>query len=204
MNHTKPGQKLNKTFYQRSALKVAAELLGKIFVKRDGRKVLSGMIVEVEAYIGSIDQAAHSFRGKTKRNQVMFNKGGCLYVYFTYGNHFCCNVVTGKEEEGDAVLIRAVEPIDGIDRMMLNRFRKKSIGPKEKLSLTNGPGKICSAFEINSKHNGIDLTGNEIFILNNKKISESGIVTTTRIGIKKSTELLWRFYIKDNPFISKK
>lgn len=197
-------QKLPISFYTRNVHIVAKELLGKIFVRKYSSSFLSGRIVEVEAYDGSVDESAHSFIGKTKRNEVMFNGGGLLYVYFTYGMHFCANVVTGKMNEGCAVLIRAVEPIDGIDLMSQNRFHKISLSEKEKLNLTNGPAKFCQAFAITKEQNGISLLSDEIFIVNANKINPSEIVNSKRIGIKKSVDLPWRYFIKDNPFVSKK
>lgn len=195
--------KLKRSFYTRDLLTVAKELLGKILVKSDNAKLLAGKIVEVEAYDGSVDQAAHTFIGKTKRNEIMFEEGGYLYVYFTYGAHFCSNVVTGKEGQGTAVLIRAVEPVEGIRQMSLNRFGKNLISEKEKYNLTNGPGKVCQAFGITREYFGEDLINGRIYLLKQSKISDDKIIQTTRIGIKKSTELKWRFYIKDNPFISR-
>ncbi|HEY6438269.1 MAG TPA: DNA-3-methyladenine glycosylase, partial [Ignavibacteriaceae bacterium] len=110
-----PARKLKKSFYRGELLDVARSLLGKTLVKVDGKNILSGKIVEVEAYHGDFDEAAHSYRGKTERTEIMFEAGGYLYVYFTYGAHHCCNVVTGKKGQGTAVLIRAVEPITGIE-----------------------------------------------------------------------------------------
>lgn len=209
--------KLQKNFYTRDVHTVAKELLGKFFVRKIDGKNLIGRIVEVEAYDGTMDEASHSFGGKTKRNEVMFNGGGSLYVYFTYGMHFCANVVTGKENEGKAILLRALEPVDGIEMMAMNRYGKKVISHKELMNITNGPAKICSAFKIARNENGTDLTGSEIFILNSIKLVKTkpahrpprrtlggGIVISTRIGIKKSVDLPWRYYIKDNPFVSKK
>lgn len=161
-----------------------------------------GKIVEVEAYDGSIDQSAHSYNGRTKRNEVMFSGGGNLYVYFTYGMHFCANIVTGKENSGCAVLIRAIEPILGAEHMAMNRFNKKNLSAKELINLTNGPAKICQAFSLDRTQNGLSLLRDEIFIADNKKIPSDEIVTTTRIGIKKSIDLPWRYYIKNNPFVS--
>ncbi|OGU75806.1 MAG: 3-methyladenine DNA glycosylase [Ignavibacteria bacterium RBG_16_34_14] len=204
MKNLQPLKKLPKSFYTRDILTVAKELLGKVLVKKEGRAMLAGKIVEVEAYDGSIDEAAHTFIGRTKRNEIMFNEGGYFYVYFTYGAHFCCNVVTGKKDHGTAVLIRAVEPLAGIKRMSLNRFNKILLSEKEKLNLTNGPGKVCEAFGITKGHYGIDLTGERIFILDRPKLKSSQIEISKRIGIKKSVELPWRFYIKDNPYVSKK
>ncbi len=204
MKNLQPSKKLPRNFYTRNAITVAKELLGKVLVKKDGKQLLSGLIVETEAYDGLVDEAAHTFIGRTKRNEIMFNEGGYFYVYFTYGNHFCCNVVTGKKNHGAAVLIRAVEPLTGIKKMAKNRFDKIEINEKEKINLTSGPGKICKAFNINKDHYGLDLTGNRVFILNNPRIKNKNIVITKRIGIRKSADLLWRFYIKDNPYVSKR
>lgn len=197
-------KKLNYSFYQRDLLVVAGELPGKILVKADGKKLLAGKIVEVEAYDGRIDQAAHTFIGKTRRNAIMFGAGGYFYVYFTYGAHFCCNIVTGEEGHGTAVLIRAVEPVAGIEQMALNRYGKDLVNEKEKYNLTSGPGKVCRAFGITGEYYGEDLVNGRIYLLHQRKIPEKNIVRTTRIGIKKSTELDWRFYIRNNPFVSKK
>lgn len=197
-------KKLNYSFYQRDLLVVASELPGKILVKADGKKLLAGKIVEVEAYDGRIDQAAHTFIGKTRRNAIMFGAGGYFYVYFTYGAHFCCNIVTGEEGHGTAVLIRAVEPVAGIEQMALNRYGKDLVNEKEKYNLTSGPGKVCRAFGITGEYYGEDLVNGRIYLLHQRKIPEKNIVRTTRIGIKKSTELDWRFYIRNNPFVSKK
>jgi DNA-3-methyladenine glycosylase len=199
-----PFKKLSKQFYTRNLLTVARELPGKILVKKYGKTFLAGKIVEVEAYDGMIDEAAHTFTGKTKRNEIMFNDGGYFYVYFTYGAHFCCNIVTGKKDHGTAVLIRAVEPLAGIKKMSLNRYNKISMTEKEKLNLTSGPGKVCEAFGITKEHYGLDLTGDKIFLLDRLKLKKSEIVVAKRIGIKKSVDLPWRFYIKDNPYVSRK
>ena len=204
MNSEFLNKKLKRDFYTREIITVGKELLGKILVKVDGDFIYSGKIVEVEAYDGSVDQAAHTYGGMTKRNQIMFGIGGFFYVYFTYGNHYCCNVVTGKEGKGTAVLIRAVEPLLGTERMKLNRFGGKIISDKEKINLTNGPGKVCKALCIDKTHYGIDLTGDKIFILKQPKLTDNKIVVTKRIGIKKSVDLLWRFYIKDNLYVSRK
>lgn len=197
-------KKLKREFYIRNLLFVARELLGKILVKKSGNKKLSGKIVEVEAYHGDYDQASHSYKGKTKRNEVMFNEGGYLYVYFTYGSHFCANVVVGKKGKGIAVLIRALEPLEGIDVMIKNRFGRKLIHGKEKYNLTSGPGKLCKAFGINKNNNGTDLTGNEIYILDQPKLKNKEVGVSKRIGITRSVDLQWRFFIKDNPYVSRK
>jgi DNA-3-methyladenine glycosylase len=197
-------QKLFKDFYTRELQQVAKELLGKIISRRINNAFLSGRIVEVEAYDGSVDEASHSFNGKTKRNEVMFGGGGYLYVYFTYGMHFCVNVVTGNLNDGKAILIRGIEPVDGISLMKFNRYGKDIISQKEFYNITNGPAKIAQAFRIGRNENGIDLTGNDIFLLDAPGIPDHFIECTTRIGIKKSVDLPWRYYIKDNPFVSRK
>ena len=204
MNYSDFSKKLKKNFYTRDVLIVARELPGKILVKNENGKLYAGKIVEVEAYDGLIDEAAHTFLGKTERNKIMFEEGGYFYVYFTYGAHFCCNIVVGQKNHGAAVLLRAVEPLSGVEFMEVNRLRRNAITKKDVLSLTNGPGKLCQAFEINRSHNGEDLMGDKIYLLNAPKIKQENIVQTKRIGIKKSVDLPWRFYIKDNHFVSKK
>jgi DNA-3-methyladenine glycosylase len=197
-------KKLKKNFYNRELINVARDLLGKILVKSCDDKIISGKIVELEAYHGDFDQAAHSYGGITKRNKIMFEEGGYLYVYFTYGAHHCCNVVTGKKGQGTAVLIRAVEPVSGIDLMIKNRFGRNLKNDREIYNLTSGPGKLCKAFGIDRTHSGIDLTGKDIFILDNKKIPKKETGVSTRIGITRSTDLPWRFFIKNNPYLSRK
>jgi len=197
-------KKLKKSFYRREVIPVARDLLGKILVKSDGNNILAGKIIEVEAYNGDVDKAAHSYDGITKRNEIMFEAGGYLYVYFAYGAHHCCNVVTGKKGQGTAVLIRAVEPVLGLERLIKNRFGRKLKNEKELFNLTSGPGKICAAFGINRKHSGTDLMGKEIFILHGEKIKSKDIGVSKRIGITRSIDLPWRFFIKKNPYLSRK
>jgi DNA-3-methyladenine glycosylase len=197
-------EKLKRDFYTRNLLLVARELLGKTLVKKSGTKILAGKIVEVEAYNGDYDQASHAFRGKTKRNEVMFEEGGQLYVYFTYGAHFCANVVVGNKGKGIAILIRAIEPVGGLDVMIKNRFGENIDQGKEIFNLSNGPGKLCQAFGIKGDHNGTDLTGNKIFILDQPKLRNKEIGVSKRIGITRSVDLQWRFFIKNNPFVSRK
>lgn len=194
---------LQQEFYIRSLIIVAKELLGKIIIKNENGTLLAGRIVEVEAYDGETDEAAHSFNGKTKRNEVMFNEGGYLYVYFTYGAHYCCNIVTGKHGKGTAVLIRAVEPLAGVDIMIKNRFDRKLKNNKEIFNLTSGPGKICKAFGFTREHSGLDLTKNLVYLINQKKLARNKIGISKRIGITKSVELPWRFFEIGNPFLSR-
>jgi DNA-3-methyladenine glycosylase len=213
----KISNKLPRSFYLQRTLKVAKDLLGKHLIRKIGRSTLIGKIVEVEAYLGEKDPASHAYRGKTKRNEVMFLEGGHLYVYFTYGMHYCCNVVTEKKGIGHAVLLRAIEPVEGIERMMKNRKKNRSNGiiknrsdgvledwrNEKMVNLTNGPAKLCQAFGVARTQNGTDLLGDEIFITNRPKIPNSKIGQSTRIGIRNGKEKLWRFYIKENPFVSR-
>ena len=203
MIDTTQNKGLPRKFYIRPVLAVAKDLLGKVLVKKDGNQVLAGRIVEVEAYDGNIDKASHSFNGKTKRNEVMFNEGGYFYVYFTYGAHYCCNVVTGKKNHGTAVLIRAVEPLIGIDKMIQNRFGRDLKSEKEIYNLTSGPGKVCKAFGFTKEHSGLDLTNSSVFIVNQPKLKKSMIGNSKRIGITKSVNLPWRFFEIGNPYLSR-
>lgn len=196
--------KIKRAFYTKDLLKVANELLGKVLVKNYGRKTYSGRIIEVEAYDGRTDLAAHTYIGKTKRNEVMFREGGYLYVYLSYGVHYCCNVVTGIEGTGTAILIRAVEPLEGVNEMIRNRFAKKKLSEKEMYQLTNGPGKVCKSFAITKNHTGIDLTGDRIYLENFALKKNEQVGVSRRIGITKSVHLPWRFFIKNNPYLSRK
>ncbi len=190
--------KLPRTFYLRPTLRVAKELLGKYIVRKYRGKHLVGKIIEVEAYIGFNDPASHAYKRKTGRSEIMYHKGGIAYVYFTYGMYHCMNVVTETEGFPAAVLIRAVEPIQRITTM------KKLAGiSSEVAKLTDGPGKFCRAFAIDRKLNGEDLTGDRLFLVNAETIPKSKIAATSRVGILNGREKKWRFYIKENRFISK-
>jgi DNA-3-methyladenine glycosylase len=194
---------LPRSFYLRPTLQVAHNLLGKHIVRKIGSKLLIGKIVEVEAYCKG-DPASHAFRGRTKRNDVMFWEGGHLYVYFTYGMHFCANVVTGNEGIGEAVLIRAVEPLVGIEVMARNRFPNiQSHNHQSITNLTNGPAKFCQAFGIACKENGTDLLDGEIYITDGEPIPSKLIKRSSRIGIQQGVEKKWRFFIAGNPWVSK-
>ena len=194
---------LTRKFYIRPVLTVAKDLLGKVLIRKEGSSIFAGRIIEVEAYDGKVDKASHSFNGKTKRNEVMFNEGGYFYVYFTYGAHFCCNVVTGKRNHGEAVLIRAVEPLVGIKKMIENRFGRELNSEKEIYNLTSGPGKICKAFGFNKEHSGLDLTNSSVFIVDQPKLKKNLIGVSKRIGITKSVSLPWRFFEIGNPYLSR-
>ncbi len=191
--------KLPREFYIRGTLTVARELLGKYLVRRLDNNQISGVIVEVEAYLGERDPASHAYRGRTRRNDVMFWRGGHLYVYFTYGMHFCSNVVTGTEGRGHAVLIRALEPRSGLRTMRRNRKMKD----KGETQLLSGPAMICQALQIGREENGTDLCGGEIWIAGHpgERVPQR-IGRSTRIGVSKGREHRWRFFLPGNPFVS--
>jgi DNA-3-methyladenine glycosylase len=195
--------KLPRSFYLRPTLTVAKDLLGKYLVRKISGKTLIGKIVEVEAYLGENDPASHAYNGQTRRNEVMFRKGGHLYVYFTYGMHFCANVVTRKEGIAHAVLLRAVEPVQGIDTMKHNRNGVMEYWNTHPRQLTNGPAKFCQAFSIGRKENGTDLLGNVIFITEGEYIPRSQIIATPRIGITRAVERRWRFVVKHTTWASR-
>ena len=189
---------LKPIFYERDTVLVARELLGKIFVRKLKGEVLSGRIVEVEAYHQIGDEAAHSCRGRTGRNEVMFRRGGHLYVYFTYGMHFCMNAVTEGEGTGAAVLIRAIEPLKGIETM--RRLRGTKIPDRD---LTRGPARSCQALGIAREENGLLLDGNVVGILDADPLPDARIGVSCRVGIKRSRELPWRFFDSESDWVSK-
>jgi len=191
-------EKLSREFYTRATEKVAVELLGKILVHDTADGVIAGKIVETEAYLSTGDEASHSFSGKTKRNEAMFEEGGTVYTYISYGIHYCFNVVTEEKGRGSAVLIRAIEPIEGISLMQKNR------GVEDVFKLCKGPGNLCKAFGIGKEHNYKSLLDDEIYIVNQPKEMKKSIIQSERIGISRSKELLLRFYIKNSEFISRK
>nr|NIS38601.1 DNA-3-methyladenine glycosylase [Candidatus Saccharibacteria bacterium]NIV04046.1 DNA-3-methyladenine glycosylase [Calditrichia bacterium]NIV72423.1 DNA-3-methyladenine glycosylase [Calditrichia bacterium]NIV99500.1 DNA-3-methyladenine glycosylase [Candidatus Saccharibacteria bacterium]NIW79792.1 DNA-3-methyladenine glycosylase [Calditrichia bacterium] len=176
---------------------VARELLGTYLIRRIGHEQLIGKIVEVEAYIGEDDPACHASRGKTNRTALMFGPPGYAYIYFIYGMYYCLNAVTEAEGFPAAVLIRAVQPIAGIEKM--KKLRKNS----RLHQLTNGPGKLCQAFALDKGLNGVDLCSGEVFISAGEAVSTAHISVSSRIGIREGKDAPWRFYIKDNAFLSK-
>ncbi len=188
---------LNRSFYNRATLTVARELLGTYLIRRIGHEQLIGKIVEVEAYIGEDDPACHASRGKTNRTALMFGPPGYAYIYFIYGMYYCLNAVTEAEGFPAAVLIRAVQPIAGIEKM--KKLRKNS----RLHQLTNGPGKLCQAFALDKGLNGVDLCSGEVFISAGEAVSTAHISVSSRIGIREGKDAPWRFYIKDNAFLSK-
>lgn len=183
-------------FLKYPSFEVAPLLLGCVLERTIEGRTLRGRIVETEAY-DQADVASHSYRGKTPRTEVMFGPAGHLYVYFTYGMHYCCNIVTGSAGHGAAVLIRAVEPLEGED--VMGELR----GGKGGVELTNGPAKFCQAFAIDREMNGQDLQEEPLKLIIPENRLVEKIVQTTRIGISQGKDVPWRFYIKNNPHVSK-
>lgn len=184
---------LPRTFFQRDARIVARELLGHRLVTLVNGIRTSGRVIETEAYLGEGDAASHSYRGPTPRNQAMFLDGGHAYIYFIYGMHYCFNVVTGEAATGQAVLIRGVEPIEGIE--VMRRRRNRFSG--NVADLTNGPAKLTIALGIGPEHNSIDLLNNpHIWIQQDSPLADHEILITPRIGITKSAEFEWRWVKK--------
>jgi DNA-3-methyladenine glycosylase len=196
--------KLSREFYLREdTVRVSRELLGKLLVvpAEDGTRI-SGKIVETEAYLGPEDRAAHSFGDRrTQRNEVMYGCGGFSYVYFVYGMYFQFNVVTGPADHPHAILIRAVEPVEGIEIMRNRR------GEMKDRNLTSGPGKLTIAMAIDRGLNGEDLRDDKIWIEEFEKITSKQIAAGPRIGIDYAGEFVekpWRFWVKDSTFVSRK
>lgn len=217
-------KKLSRKFYNQPTLKFARLLLGKFLIRKIGKRKLVGKIVETESYVGPKDLASHASRGRTPRTEVMFGPPGHAYVYLIYGLSYCFNIVTERKDYPAAVLVRAVEPVEGINLMCRHRkmcrnkkstfnFSLRALRPSvpEALltfNLTNGPGKLCQAFKIDKKLNNIDLIGNALWLEDRGlKIKPREIATAKRIGVEyagKYKNKPWRFYIKGNKFVSKK
>jgi DNA-3-methyladenine glycosylase len=197
-------RKLSREFYTRSnVLTVARELLGKVLVvpARDGTRV-SGIIVEAESYRGPEDKASHAYGGRrTNRTETMYQIGGTAYVYFVYGMYYQFNVVTNVADVPHAVLIRALEPVEGIDVMRRRRHNQPDH------NLTNGPGKLCIALGIDRQLDRADLLGNQVWIEEGEKIPPRRIASGPRVGIDYAEEWVdkpWRFWIRNNAFVSKR
>jgi DNA-3-methyladenine glycosylase len=194
---------LPRSFYDRDPREVSRDLLGKILVRRDRKKLLAGRIVEVEAYLGEDDPAAHSAAGRTARNAVLFGPPGYAYIYFIYGNHYCLNVSCLPDGIAGGILFRALEPLEGIEEMA--RLRGVSVEkPSDLRKLTTGPGRLAEAFAITrQRDNEKDLTDASSDLL----IAEDGyspdrILVTPRIGISKAVERPLRYVIAGNAFVS--
>jgi DNA-3-methyladenine glycosylase len=197
-------KKLPQSFYLRSdVVKIAKELLGKVLVTNWENQYTSGRIVETEAYAGELDKASHAFKGKTARTSVMFEEGGTAYVYLCYGIHEMFNIVTNKAGVPHAILIRAIEPIEGIE-FMLQRTGKKKLDE----TLTRGPGNVGKAFGFHRSQCGVSLQSNELYVADDGyKPDKKLIVASPRIGVAYAGEHAlfdYRFYIKGNKFVSGK
>jgi DNA-3-methyladenine glycosylase len=198
-------QQLPESFYIRNdVVQIARELLVKILISHFDGVLTAGRIVETEAYNGVIDRASHAFGGRrTKRTEVMYGNGGTAYVYFTYGMHHLFNVVTNKADVPHAILIRAVEPMIGIEEMLLRTGKQKG-----DYTLTKGPGNVAKALGISTKFTGCSLLGNQLYIADDGfRVEEENIIATPRIGVayaKEDALLPYRFYLKNSKYVSGK
>jgi len=196
---------LNENFYiRKSVVKIAQELLGKIIVTLFDDLLTAARITETEAYNGVVDKASHAYNNRrTKRTEIMYAEGGAAYVYLCYGIHHLFNIVTNLKDIPHAVLIRAAEPITGVDAMLQRTYKKKPDN-----TVTSGPGNVSKALGIYTHHTGKDLRGENFFIADDGfKLSKNNIVATSRIGIDYAAEdalLPYRFFIKDNMYVSGK
>lgn len=184
------------SFLDQPAAVVAPRLLGSYLVRQLQGETLIGKIVETEAY-DQTDAASHSYKGSTPRTAVMFGPSGHCYVYFTYGMHYCMNIVVGSTGHGSAVLIRALEPVKGSELMA--RHRRGKLGHE----LTNGPAKLCQALQINTSWNGHNLAVPPLQLQVQPPLGPAAIMQTARIGISQAKDVPWRFYIKGNPYVSR-
>jgi DNA-3-methyladenine glycosylase len=201
--------KLPREFYTRTdTLAVARDLLGKLLVvpTAAGERV-SGMIVETEAYLGAIDKAAHSYGNRrTPRTETMFAVGGTVYIFFIYGMYFQFNVVIGEVDMPHAILIRAVEPVEGIETMRERRLVKNPLAKIPDKNLTSGPGKLCIALGIDKSYNNADLLGDKVWLEDFNTFADERVARGKRIGIDYAEEFAekpWRFWLKDNVFVSR-
>lgn len=196
---------VSQAFYEQATLDVARTLIGKTLARRTARGLTAGVIVEVEAYAGAMDPASHAYRGMTPRNRVMFGPAGRAYVYLSYGIHCCINIVTEREGEAAAVLVRALEPTYGIG--LMRERRGASIGDRD---LCRGPGRLCQALDITRGQDGADLTvGPGMDRADGVWVAETGdwaietpVATSPRIGITRAADWPWRFYVAGNRYVS--
>lgn len=195
---------LNRKFYERDTLIVAKELLGKLLVNETVEGTTVGKIVETEAYIGPEDKASHAYGNlRTRRTEVQFGPKGHAYIYQIYGMYFCFDVTSGRiAGKPEAVLVRALEPIGGVETMI----KRRGLSKGSTVNLTDGPGKLCMAMDIAKGLNGADLRDPPLYIKADMAVDEKQIVQTTRVNVDYASEwkhFPWRFYVKDNPFVSR-
>ena len=195
------GRTLPRSFYARDSLELAPLLLNKVLVTRtdDGVR-LAARIVEVEAYRGSDDAGSHAYRGMTPRTEVMFGPPGRLYVYFTYGMHWCANVVATKDRDAAAVLLRAAAPVDGIEVM-----RERRVKARRDRDLLAGPAQLCQAFGLTGEHNGVDLVRGAVRIVDDGIAPPATPGVSARIGLApgRGDESLWRYFVPGDPNLSR-
>jgi DNA-3-methyladenine glycosylase len=195
-----PPKKLSRSFYSRSTLQVASDLIGKVLVRDFGGQRLAGKIVETEAYVGPHDLACHASKGHTARTSIMFGPAGYAYVYMIYGFYFCLNVVTERQGYPAAVLIRGLEPLENLEFM-----RQLRNNPERDTNVASGPGKLCMAMSIDKRLNGEDLLGATLWI-EDRNLDSVPILTSPRVGVDYAGEYKnkpWRFYLANNPHVSK-
>jgi DNA-3-methyladenine glycosylase len=188
---------LPREFFNRDPATVARELLGKVLIRREGRNLLAGRVVEDEAYLGQDDPAAHAFGGQTARNSVLFGPPGHAYVYFIYGMYECLNLVAEPEGQSGCVLIRALEPVAGVETMQQRRPAARKLE-----DLASGPGKLTLALGITRACNGIDVTRGSLVVRAPAETRKIEMATSPRIGITKCVDWPLRFYIRGNRFVS--
>ena len=194
--------KLPHDFYHGDTVAIARALLGSVLWRKRGRELLAARIVECEAYLGANDAASHARRGlRSARNESMYLEGGHAYVYFTYGMHWCMNVVTQEADTAEAVLLRAAQPLRGIESM-----RKRRIKAKRDVDLMNGPGKLCQALDIDRALDGESLDGNKLWLTGRDiDVNDDDIAVSPRIGVDNSGDAAaWplRFFLRGNPYVS--
>lgn len=204
------GIMLHKDYYLKGAMEISQDLLGKVLVRKiDGRE-LRGRIVETECYIGAIDKASHAYGGKvTERTKPIYSEGGIAYVYFVYGLYHCFNVISGEEGVAECTLIRAIEPLNEIDFVSNLRYKKpfNELTNYQRKNITNGPSKLCLAYNITREDNKKNLYGNTDIYIEDDGFTDFRIVKDKRIGIdyaEEARDFLWRFYIEGNSFVSKR
>ena len=193
---------MKAAFFQGDTVEVARKLLGSLLLHRTPEGVTGGMIVETEAYVGAVDKACHAYKGRSPRTEIMFREGGLAYVYLIYGMYYCFNAVTGPAGEGNAVLVRALEPIFGLELMQRRRKTRYTE------NLCAGPGKVCQALAIGKKEYGMDLCAEDspLRILPYRQYTDCQIIASPRVNVAYAEEAaawLWRFSVATNPFVSR-
>jgi DNA-3-methyladenine glycosylase len=189
---------LPHTFYARSTLEVARALIGKLLWRQTAEGRAGGIIVETEAYVSAEDAAAHGHGGVTARSATMYGPPGHAYVYFTYGMHFCLNCVTETEGVGAAVLLRALQPVAGIE--LMRSRRRPAVSDRD---LLRGPARLCQGLALTRTDDGLDLTGNALWLADNPDWRDDALIASSpRIGISRAIDLPWRFYLPGSPWVS--